>query len=64
MWPMQGVWNAVDGFTLTDPVIHHTAGSRKYGKTDRGKAGIDSFFASHACSALCGQLGLPPYRRC
>ena len=58
--PSQGVWNAVNGFTLTDPVIHHTTGSKRNGATDKGPAGIRSFFATHVCNALCRRLGLPP----
>ncbi len=55
---VQGVWNAVDGFTLTDPVIHHHSGSKRNGATDKGPAGISSFFRSHVCNPLCRQLGL------
>ncbi len=67
----QGVWNADDGFLLTDPVIHTGDGRRptgrrpgggrgSNGKTDKGAAGIRLFFASHACNALCRRLALRP----
>ena len=39
-------------FTFIDPVIH----SRKRGtfaKTDHGQQGIDNFYSSHTCGALC-----------
>ncbi|KAG2448501.1 hypothetical protein HYH02_006392 [Chlamydomonas schloesseri] len=55
---LQGVWNSTDGFTLTDPVIHHASGGRRNGATDKGQAGMCNFFATHACNALCRQLGL------
>lgn len=54
----QGVWNSTDGFTLTDPVIHHALGGHRNGATDKGQAGIHAFFATHTCNALCRQLGL------
>ncbi|GIL64651.1 hypothetical protein Vafri_18557 [Volvox africanus] len=56
---LQGVWNSVDGFMLTDPVIHHSSG-RRSGATDKGRAGIRFFFNSHVCNPLCRRLGLPP----
>ncbi|EDQ91500.1 uncharacterized protein MONBRDRAFT_23474 [Monosiga brevicollis MX1] len=57
---MQGIWNAVDGFSLTDPVIHHVGCNRKHrADTDFGGAGIDSFLATHKCSTLCQMLKLP-----
>ncbi|PNW84737.1 hypothetical protein CHLRE_03g156650v5 [Chlamydomonas reinhardtii] len=55
---LQGVWNSTDGFTLTDPVIHHALGGHRNGATDKGQAGIHAFFATHTCNALCRQLGL------
>ncbi len=65
------MWNADDGFLLTDPVIHTGEGCRptgrrpgggrgSNGKTDKGAAGIRLFFASHACNALCRRLALRP----
>ncbi len=68
---MQGVWNESDGFILTDPVIHTTAGRRRQlaaahsigrgnGKTDKGMEGVRLFFATHHCNALCRRLGLKP----
>jgi len=62
---LQGVWNALDGFVLTDPVIHYVSsrrGSRRHhnGGTDKGAAGVLAFFKSHRCGALCRRLGLAP----
>ncbi|KXZ55301.1 hypothetical protein GPECTOR_3g436 [Gonium pectorale] len=54
----EGVWNAVDGFTMTDPVIHHHSGSKKNGATDKGMTGIRNFFATHKCGPLCRRLGI------
>ncbi|GFR40057.1 hypothetical protein Agub_g595 [Astrephomene gubernaculifera] len=56
---LQGVWNPVDGFTMTDPVIHHSSGSKHNGATDKGPEGFRSFFKTHECNALCRRLGLP-----
>eukprot|EP00899_Mesostigma_viride_P022201 jgi/Mesvir1/3165/Mv16331-RA.4 len=61
---LQGVWNSMDGFTLTDPAVHCSASSEASPRlnqclgTDKGQEGIDSFFGSHRCSALCTLLGL------
>jgi len=59
---LQGVWNATDGFELTDPVIHYVSakGGRRHknGGTDKGAQGVLSFFRTHRCGALCKQLGL------
>jgi hypothetical protein len=59
---LQGVWNADDGFVLTDPVIHHVSSKegRKHrnGATDKGFEGVEKFFTSHECNALCKKLGL------
>jgi hypothetical protein len=55
---IQGVWNKVDGFTLTDPAFHSTTHRHKYGRTDKGKDGIRTFFETHTCGNLCTLLGL------
>eukprot|EP00798_Chlamydomonas_sp_ICE-L_P013532 gene13532-19402_t len=49
-------------FELTDPVIHYESNherQRVYGRTDRGRRGMDAFFRSHKCNALCRLLWLP-----
>ena len=46
-------------FELTDPVIHkYSESGRKnvYGRTDRGKKGIDDFWKTHVCTSLCHLL--------
>ncbi len=55
------MWNRVDGFTLTDPVIHHVAGTKRNGATDKGQEGMEQFFATHTCNGLCRRLGLQGY---
>ena len=52
------------GVFLTDPVIHDAkprapGEQRLFGGGDRGRTGIDRFFATHKCNAVCGLLGLP-----
>ena len=56
---IQGVWNKVDGFILTDPVVH-TKAKRSMGATDKGSEGMRKFFVSHVCGKLCRRLGLSP----
>ncbi|CAJ1947687.1 unnamed protein product [Cylindrotheca closterium] len=58
---LQGVWNADDGFMLTDPVIHHVSleGKRHTnGATDHSKRGVKKFFETHVCNSLCKRMGL------
>ncbi|KAJ8599256.1 hypothetical protein CTAYLR_006219 [Chrysophaeum taylorii] len=55
---IQGVWNAYDGFVLTDPVIHSRGFKSRNGRTDKGTVGIRQFFETHTCNALCRRLGL------
>ena len=46
-------------FLLTDPAIHYKSGrgrTRVYGRSDQGAAGIEKFFKTHKCSALCRAL--------
>jgi hypothetical protein len=62
---LQGVCNAVDGFVLTDPVIHYVSSRRgserhRNGGTDKGAQGVLAFFKTHRCGALCRRLGLAP----
>ena len=68
---IQGTWNRVDGFMLTDPSIHHRhrglpqhlvdekRAQKRYGDTDKGKGGIHKFMETHQCNALCRALSLP-----
>ena len=59
---IQGVWNAEDGFVLTDPVVHYVSSSgrrHKNGATDKGLDGVKSFFSTHKCNGLCAKLRLP-----
>jgi hypothetical protein len=46
-------------YKLTDPVIHYSSSRGRtnvFGRTDRGKKGINSFFRTHKCSELCRAL--------
>jgi hypothetical protein len=49
-------------FRLTDPAI--CSKERRYGKTDIGLKGIRGFCRTHACSAVCRALSLPPMGVC
>ena len=58
---LQGVWNQDDGFVLTDPVVHcvsRTGRKHKNGATDKGLQGVERFFETHKCNALCKRMGL------
>jgi hypothetical protein len=59
---LQGVWNSTDGFTFTDPVIHHVSGSKLNGATDKGQPGMRAFFRTHVCNDLCRRLRLEGVR--
>ena len=58
---LQGVWNAVDGYTFTDPVFHSTRHAHKNGPTDKGEHGIRQFFESHECA--CAYKEAPHSKR-
>lgn len=42
---------------LTDPVIHSNGGG-KYGAGDCGMEGVEKFFSTHTCSAICERMNL------
>lgn len=56
---LQGVLNETETppvFELTDPVVHYKSRSGRtnvFGRSDRGRKGVDSFFRTHTCSELC-----------
>ncbi|KAF9381752.1 hypothetical protein BGX21_002004 [Mortierella sp. AD011] len=50
-----------DGIVLTDPVVMST--DRRFGPTDLGKDGIDSFFHHHVCNNFCRSSWTRPSRR-
>jgi hypothetical protein len=62
---LQGVYSeTLDTVELTDPVIHFASGhhddkNHVYGRTDRGRKGIQDFFKTHKCNDVCAMLGLP-----
>jgi hypothetical protein len=54
---LQGELNilgAAPYFDLTDPCIHSSR--RKYGNTDKGGKGMNDFFRTHQCNAVCKML--------
>ena len=59
---LQGVLNDnPPHYELTDPVIHFRSkrgGKRRslFGRTDRGRKGINDFFSTHKCSPLCRMM--------
>ena len=59
---LQGVLNDnPPHYDLTDPVIHFRSkrgGKRRslFGRTDRGRKGINDFFRTHKCSPLCRMM--------
>jgi len=61
---LQGVFNTImtpPTFELTDPAIHYasTKGRRMvYGRTDKGKTGMRTFFNTHKCTNICKYLEL------
>jgi hypothetical protein len=72
---LQGILNTrlqPPRFQLTDPAIHSnwtdpmatsTTKKERYGRTDRGKEGIDDFLRSHKCSNLCRLVRARHYRK-
>eukprot|EP00282_Hemiselmis_andersenii_P035154 CAMPEP_0169443004 /NCGR_PEP_ID=MMETSP1042-20121227/9126_1 /TAXON_ID=464988 /ORGANISM="Hemiselmis andersenii, Strain CCMP1180" /LENGTH=724 /DNA_ID=CAMNT_0009554207 /DNA_START=221 /DNA_END=2396 /DNA_ORIENTATION=+ len=61
---LQGVLDSTQQphlFELTDPVIHYASQSGRanvYGRTDKGKKGMNAFFRTHKCNGVCELLKL------
>ena len=61
---LQGIFNtAVDPPTieLTDPAIHYASTKGRcmvFGKTDKGRSGMNAFFKTHKCTKICKLLHL------
>lgn len=66
---LQGIYN-VDSepptFELTDPAIHYASKQCRemvFGRTDKGKKGMQLFFNTHKCSAICKLMQLSKKNR-
>lgn len=61
---LQGVYNTdlvPPTFELTDPAIHYKSNRGRemvFGRTDKGKKGIQLFFNTHKCSGVCKLMQL------
>ena len=60
----RGIVDHVPVFELTDPVVHCASHHRpdqrhKFGRTDHGRKGINNFYLTQECNALCSLLSLP-----
>ncbi|KAL7545059.1 hypothetical protein ACHAWF_008424 [Thalassiosira exigua] len=61
---LQGVFNtemSPPTIEMTDPAIHYasTRGRRMvFGRTDKGRSGMNSFFKTHKCTKICKYLHL------
>jgi len=69
---LQGVFNTdltPPTFELTDPVIHYSSKHRNlvFGRTDKGRSGMELFFKTHKCTKVCEHMKLskknPQWRR-
>ena len=58
---LQGVVTE-SGILLTDPSIHSCNEELlRYGATNLGSKGIETFFATHTCNTVCKEMKLQPY---
>ena len=58
---LQGVVTG-SGVLLTDPCIHSCSEELLcYGTSNLGPAGINTFFSTHRCNAVCKEMKLQPY---
>ena len=55
---IQGLLGDGDTDVYTDPQLHSTPPHQMQGRSDMRQGGIDKFFQTHTCNALCRQLGL------
>ena len=66
---LQGVYNTdltPPTFELSDPAIHYASETGRqmvFGRTDKGKEGIQLFFNTHKCSSICKFLQLSKKNR-
>ncbi len=56
----QGIADDDGKYLLTDPAIH--CKQMRFGTTDLGPMGMETFFEAHECSATCQMMGLRPNR--
>ena len=61
---LQGVFNTHTSpptIELTDPAIHYASAkgrSMVFGRTDKGRSGMNTFFKTHKCNNICKYLHL------
>jgi hypothetical protein len=60
---LQGVFNPdtiPPTFELSDPAVHYSSKRRTmvFGRTDKGKEGMQLFFNSHRCTSICKYMQL------
>jgi hypothetical protein len=66
---LQGVFNtemSPPTFELTDPALHYASAKgrrRVFGRTDKGKSGMNNFFRTHKCTKVCKFLQLSAKNR-
>ena len=58
--PFQGTLRNADQYLLTDPAIH--CPEQRFGSTNLGEVGVETFFEGHECNRVCQHLGLRPNR--
>ena len=66
---LQGIFNTDTNpptIELTDPAIHYASSKGRrmvYGKTDKGRSGMNAFWKTHKCTNVCKLLHLSAKNR-
>ncbi len=57
---LQGIQHGTNQYVLTDPAIH--CKDPRFGTTNLGRVGMETFFEVHECNRVCSLMGLKPNR--
>jgi hypothetical protein len=59
--PSRAIFNnfsILQAYKLFDPAIHCPSDMLRFTGTNLGERGIDQFFRTHRCNAVCSKMGL------
>ena len=57
---LQGIQHGFNQYVLTDPAVH--CREPRFGSTNLGRVGMETFFEGHTCNRICTRMGLKTNR--